>query len=109
MFLPRHGATREAALPAVTNVAGDLPNELPAAPSSGESENKQSELVTIPEMRQIQQSGAPSLILDVRAERSFADSDLLAQAALRVPPDRTVERLKELDVPRHTWLFVFCA
>jgi NhaP-type Na+/H+ or K+/H+ antiporter len=109
MFLPRHGATREAALPAVTNVAGDLPNELPAAPSSGESENKQNELVTIPEMRQIQQSGAPSLILDVRAERSFADSDLLAQAALRVPPDRTVERLKELDVPRHTWLFVFCA
>jgi hypothetical protein len=60
-------------------------------------------------MREIQQSGAASLVLDVRAERSFADSELLAQGALRIPPDRAVERLRELNVPRQTWLFIFCA
>jgi hypothetical protein len=45
----------------------------------------------------------------VRSERSFADSDLRALDALRIPPDRAVERLTELDVPRQTWLFAFCA
>jgi hypothetical protein len=60
-------------------------------------------------MKKLRQSGEPHLVLDVRADRSFADSDLLAQGALRIPPDRAVERLKELDVPRQTWLFVFCA
>jgi hypothetical protein len=24
-------------------------------------------------------------------------------------PDRAIERLKDLDVPRQTWLFAFCA
>jgi hypothetical protein len=60
-------------------------------------------------MRAIQQSGAPHVVLDVRAERSLAASDDLAQGALRVPPERAAERLEELDVPRQTWLFAFCA
>jgi hypothetical protein len=60
-------------------------------------------------MREIQRSGAPFLVLDVRAERSLATSELRAQGALRIPPDRAVERLTELDVPRQTWLFAFCA
>ncbi|MBI4526357.1 MAG: cation:proton antiporter [Deltaproteobacteria bacterium] len=71
--------------------------------------NQQGELIAIAEMREIQQSGAPNLVLDVRAEHNLANSDLRAQGALRIPPDRAVDRLRELDVPRQTWLFVFCA
>jgi rhodanese-related sulfurtransferase len=60
-------------------------------------------------MRRLQQSGAPLLVLDVRSERNFEDSDLRAPGALRIPPDQAVRRLTELDVPRQTLLVAFCA
>ena len=87
----------------------DLPVEPTADTISAGHDNQQNTLITIPEMREIQQSGAPNIVLDVRADRSLACSDLRALGALRIPPDRPVERLKELDVPRQTWLFAFCA
>jgi hypothetical protein len=71
--------------------------------------NNPGELITIGGLRELQQSGAPILLLDARAEVSFANSDLLAQGALRVEPDRALARLKELDVPLGTWIVVFCA
>jgi sodium/hydrogen antiporter len=110
MFLKRNGSRLR--LPkAVPSAAGvSAPLELPPAATSAAEGNKgQSTLITIPEMREIQQSGAPNIVLDVRAERSFGNSDMRAQGALRIGADRPVERLKELDVPRQTWLFLFCA
>jgi sodium/hydrogen antiporter len=121
MLVGRNGSTVAVAETAATRAIGRVPTELSSivaldsSPSanttsiSRESESKQAELITIPEMREIQQSGAPNLVLDVRTDRNFADSDLCALGALRIPPDRAVERLTELDVPRQTWLFVFCA
>lgn len=108
MFLKR-GAQAQPPAPATTiETAGAS-----AAPSADSASAANSaggaERMTIPEMRVIQQTGAPSLILDVRADRSLAGSDFLAVGAVRVPPNRAVERLKELDVPRRTWLFAFCA
>ena len=109
MLVRRDGATVAAPETAATGAADSLPTELSSSSISRENENQQAELITIPEMREIQQSGAPNLVLDVRSDRSFADSDLRALGALRIPPDRAVERLTELDVPRQTWLFAFCA
>ena len=107
MFLKRDGARARALAPA-ESVAGNATTELPVdSPSTGV--NQADERITIPDMRAIQQSGAPNLILDVRAEHSLAGSDVRAQGAVRVAPDRAVERLKDLDVPRQTWLFAFCA
>ena len=107
MFLKRDGARARALAPA-ESVAGNATTELPVdSPSTGV--NQADERITIPDMRAIQQSGAPHLVLDVRAEHSLAGSDVRAQGAVRVPPDRAVERLKDLDVPRQTWLFAFCA
>jgi NhaP-type Na+/H+ or K+/H+ antiporter len=104
MFLARDHV---AAAPLVSagNGAADDAEEV----SLNRSEDDHNILITVAEMRQIQQSGAPNLVLDVRAERSFADSELLAQGSLKIPHDRAVARLKELDVPRQTWLFAFCA
>jgi len=107
MFVRREGAT--VADMAVIGAAASVPTESSSTSISRESENQQAELITIPEMREIQQSGVPSLVLDVRSDRNFADSDLRAVGALRILPDRAVERLTELDVPRQTWLFAFCA
>jgi NhaP-type Na+/H+ or K+/H+ antiporter len=109
MFLARDGATAGSRQIAPASGAGNVANEAPATSAFIDGENKQTELVTVAEMRQVQQSGAPNLVLDVRAERSFADSELWAQGALRIPPDRAVERLRELGVPHQTWLFAFCA
>ena len=109
MLVRRDGATVAAPETAATGAADSLPTELSSSSISRENENRQAELITIPEMREIQRSGAPNLVLDVRSDRSFADSDLRALGALRIPPDRAVERLTELDVPRQTWLFAFCA
>jgi NhaP-type Na+/H+ or K+/H+ antiporter len=108
MFLKRNGST-EASPQAVATSADSAARESPANSTAAAGENTPEEIITMSEMREIQQSGAPSLVLDVRAERSLGGGELRAQGALRIPPDRPVERLKELDVPRQTWLFAFCA
>ena len=109
MFLKRDGSAMASAQTVTTGAADNVNKELSATSAAIESESRDGMLITIPEMREIQQSGAPFLVLDVRAERSLANSELRAQGALRIPPDRAVERLTELDVPRQTWLFAFCA
>jgi NhaP-type Na+/H+ or K+/H+ antiporter len=95
--------------PVKATEASDRPKEPAATSISMQSEAKHAEIITIAEMREIQQSHAPMLVLDVRAERNFASNDVRAQGAIRIPPDRAVERLTELDVPRRTWLVAFCA
>jgi len=109
MFLRRDGSTVRPPETAATSAADRIAKDLAATSTVAENENHHRELITIPEMREIQQSGAPFLVLDVRADRSLANTDLRAQGALRIPPDRAVERLTELDVPPQTWLFAFCA
>jgi len=112
MLLPRSGSPprmREARSDTVA--APGAPPEPAAAASAGASQgdDRDGTSITIAAMRTIQLSGAPNLVLDVRAERSLGESNLRAQGALRIPPANPVERLKELDVPRQTWLFAFCA
>jgi len=89
--------------------AESVPTDLPVQATSRDGAHAVDNLITIPEMKAIQQSGAPSLVLDVRAERSFGASDLHAQGAVRISPDRAVESLKQLGVSPETWLFAFCA
>jgi NhaP-type Na+/H+ or K+/H+ antiporter len=65
--------------------------------------------ISVSELRQLQQSGAPILILDVRSDRNFETSEFQAQGALRISPDQAVQRITELQIPRQTWLIAFCA
>jgi sodium/hydrogen antiporter len=65
--------------------------------------------ISVSELRGLQQSGSPVLVLDVRSDRTFADSEFQAEGALRVLPEQAVQRLMELQVPRRTWLIAFCA
>ena len=68
-----------------------------------------SDRISIEELRALQSSGAPLLIVDVRAETSFNSSAFQAQGALRIPADQIVRRITELNVPRETWIITFCA
>ncbi|TMA55705.1 MAG: hypothetical protein E6J73_22405 [Deltaproteobacteria bacterium] len=56
-----------------------------------------SDRISIEELRALQSSGAPLLIVDVRAETSFNSSEF------------HVRRIAELNVPRETWIITFCA
>jgi hypothetical protein len=106
MFL-KHEESRP--LAAALTVVENAPTNLPGQAASRDGASAVDNLISIPEMKAIQQSGAPNLILDVRAERSFGASDLRAQGAVRISPDRAVESLKQLGVSTETWLFAFCA
>ena len=70
---------------------------------------KDSDRISIEELRALQSSGAPLLIVDVRAETSFNSSAFQAQGALRIPADQIVRRITALNVPRETWIITFCA
>lgn len=65
--------------------------------------------ISISELRELQQSGAPILIFDVRSDRNFETSQFQAQGALRISPAQAVQRAGELQIPRQTWLIAFCA
>jgi len=68
-----------------------------------------SDAISIEELLARQSSGAPLLIIDVRAEASFNSSAFQAQGVLRIPADQIVRRIAELNVPRQTWIISFCA
>lgn len=65
--------------------------------------------IPISELRELRQSSAPILILDVRRDRNFDSSVFQAQGALRISADQAVQRVAELQIPRQTWLIAFCA
>jgi NhaP-type Na+/H+ or K+/H+ antiporter len=75
------------------------------SPAAGNTEER----MTWEEFRRPQLSGAPVLVVDARSDASFGASAYQAQGALRVPPDQAARRVKELNIPRETWIAVFCA
>src|SRR5918996_626371 len=51
------------------------------------------DLISMEELAKLQSSGAPLVVLDVRAETSFNSSAFQAQGALRIPPDQAARRM----------------
>ena len=68
-----------------------------------------SDRISLEELRALQASGTPVVLLDVRADTSFNSSTREAQGALRVPRDQVVRRLADLNAPRDSWIVLFCA
>lgn len=75
-----------------------------STPSQGDRER-----ISIEELRALQSSTDPLLIVDVRAETSFNSSPVQAQGALRIAADEITRRIRELGVPPSTWIVLFCA
>lgn len=65
--------------------------------------------ITLEELRRLQESGEPVMILDVRTERSLETSDLQAQGAVRLPPEHVVAQARELRLRKESWLIAYCA
>lgn len=67
-----------------------------------------SDRISLEELRALQSAGAPVFVVDARAEPSFNSSKFRAQGALRILPEQAVRRIAELNVPRESWIVVFC-
>jgi NhaP-type Na+/H+ or K+/H+ antiporter len=66
------------------------------------------EYITVEELRHLWQSGTPVVVLDVRTERTFGESGLLAKEAIRLHPDRAVDSARQLRLSPQAWLVAFC-
>ncbi|HEY3304721.1 MAG TPA: cation:proton antiporter [Candidatus Binatia bacterium] len=106
MFLARKACP---AVPMTVNLTAASPSAAKdgdaQSPAAGDSDDR----MTVEEFRRLGLSGAPVLVVDARSEASFGASAYQAQGALRIPPDQALRRIAELNVPRHTWIAVFCA
>lgn len=79
-------------------------------PSGDEhDEEGSSERISIEQVRHLQESGEPVLILDVRTERSLSTSDSQIKGAVRLIPEHVVEQAGELNLPKGAWLIAYCA
>ncbi len=76
----------------------------PEAPPAPDEER-----ITVAEMQRRKEAGDLVVVLDVRSERTFNDSDLLAADAVRIDPNRAVEDVKKRDIPKDAWIVAFCA
>lgn len=62
---------------------------------------------TLAELKELQARGERIVLLDVRKERAWNDSDQKAQGAIRIPPDGAAQRAAELALPRYDWLVAY--
>jgi NhaP-type Na+/H+ or K+/H+ antiporter len=65
--------------------------------------------VTLEELDQLQKSGDPVVLLDVRTERSRDTSDFQATGSVRIVPENVVVQAKDLKLPKEAWLIAYCA
>jgi NhaP-type Na+/H+ or K+/H+ antiporter len=65
--------------------------------------------ITLEELDQLQKSGDPVVLLDVRTERSRDTSDFQATGSVRMVPENVVIQAKDLKLPKEAWLIAYCA
>jgi len=65
--------------------------------------------ITLEELDQLQKSGDPVVLLDVRTERSRDTSDSQATGSVRMPPENVVIQARDLKLPKEAWLIAYCA
>jgi NhaP-type Na+/H+ or K+/H+ antiporter len=65
--------------------------------------------ITLDELKGLQARGERVIMIDVRKDRAWEDSELQARGAVRLPPDNARTRAAELALPRHNWLVAYCA
>jgi NhaP-type Na+/H+ or K+/H+ antiporter len=82
--------------------SGSLPVSESAAPVGSQS-------VSLAELDQLQESGQPVIILDVRTDRSRDTSEQQAKGSIRLPPDDVIPQARKLKLPKEAWLIAYCA
>jgi NhaP-type Na+/H+ or K+/H+ antiporter len=112
IYLRRHAAA-SAAISAPEAVAvnpAPAPTvPAPVAQTAPQSDGAVPERITIDEFRELERSGAPVIVADVRTERSYRDDGTIASGALRLPPDDAVRLAREKRLDQNATLVLYCA
>jgi rhodanese-related sulfurtransferase len=66
------------------------------------------ERITIDEMRRLQESGEQVVIADVRTDRTWNQDQVMAQGAVRLPPDDAVRQARQLGLHHHGTVVLYC-
>lgn len=80
-----------------------------ATPEGETEEHVSAETLTVTDMRRLQAAGESVIVLDARSDRTYEESDLEAQGAVRLEPDRAVDQARRRGLPQDAWLIAFCA
>jgi len=67
------------------------------------------EYISLSEVKDLQGSPTPPVIVDARSERSYDDSDEWIPGSVRVDPERSVRTASEQHLPKNATLAVLCA
>jgi len=78
-------------------------------PSDGTLAVASRDRITLDELKALQARGERVILLDVRKDRAWEESELQVQGAIRLQPDNARTRAAELALPRHDWLVAYCA
>jgi NhaP-type Na+/H+ or K+/H+ antiporter len=76
--------------------------------SAGESVEVGSQRISIDELRRLWRAEGRVVLLDVRTDRTYDESESTARGAVRMPPDHVVARARELGLDKEAWLVAFC-
>ena len=76
---------------------------------NGSSAAGAEERITLDQVQALQAKGEPVVLLDVRKDAAWAESEVKAAGAIRIPPDDAALRAAELALPRNAWLVAYCA
>jgi NhaP-type Na+/H+ or K+/H+ antiporter len=111
---PPAPATGQASTEAVCSLTECSLAEHPTLPSSAAPDSLNAapsdpEYVSIEELARWRQTGVPVVVFDSRTDRTYNESGLAAQGALRVHPDHASLEAEKLGVPRDATIAIFCA
>jgi NhaP-type Na+/H+ or K+/H+ antiporter len=82
-------------------ILGDAESTSPARPGA--------EFISLAEVKNLQASPTPPVIVDARSERSYNDSDEWIPGSVRVDPEGSVRTASEQHLPKNATLAVLCA
>ena len=77
--------------------------------SSQPNETIGSQSISLQQLKQLEESREPVIILDARTERSRETSDEQAARSVRLDPEHVVAAARELGLPKEAWLIAYCA
>jgi NhaP-type Na+/H+ or K+/H+ antiporter len=66
-------------------------------------------MITVAELRSLQEAGEPILVADVRTARTARDSETAAAGAIRLDPERAVEDARAQQIPADALIVLYCA
>ena len=75
------------------------------AQSSSSTPDQKDVIITVEQMLDLKKAGENVIVLDVRK----APDDRMAKDSVQVSPNRAVQEVGTLELPKDAWLIAFCA